>query len=625
MSLLAKQDSGRGASGTSVPGAARPFSETLSLRLQSLKEAVDSGEVPEGTVWLVRVIEAGRSLNGFNYTEDALKAAVPVFEGVAVRNYAWSEDPAAKDADHLPDAIAELDDRGLVGNEVGSLEGVFYNEEAKALDAYFKVYDTKFRERMLTAYKLGDIGEGGKRDVFGFSIDATGTQDESGNVIRITAAKELTAVSTPAAGGRVRRLVASSGGEAVSTTAKATHDEPGISEEVRGTTEEPENTVKTNLIEKLKGVRLTEATKLEEDTRFKMLFRAVRDELSELDYGPKSDMPTAEKVQFVSALAQDLVTALGSGGMQESFKEQRLKENAATLAGELKLWADKLSTASDEEVPSMLEAIKQAIDKAADMVSGAEAEADDTNAESQEASVKKSDKQGGANATQDDFARMSAGMTEKLREALKSGDAAKIREAAVAVVGEEPQLDEKDKEIASLREKLKGQAIDSAMAKLGVELKLAEGAGPMVLKLIDRNALSFDDEFREVSGLKEAIKSVVKQFPGFVAQESASATAATASESEGAAAPAAEGDRQTEALTPQQAAQQALGSTGQAAAAAPAAPLGQSVPLRESAPSEVKPMTRDGAAQLRRLERRMLTGDTKAMKKHRDLRALYGV
>ncbi len=644
MSVLAKQDNRRGASGVSAPGAVRRFKESYRLRLQSFKEAVADGTVPEGTIWLVRIIEAGQSLNGKTYTETALRAAAPVFEGVTVQNYAWSQDPTADDADHLPDAVAETEGRGLQGNQVGSLEGVHYNEEAKSLDGFLKVYDAKFREHLLTAFKLGDVGEGGERDTFGFSIDADGTEDENENVLSITAAHELTAVNNPAAGGRIRRLVASTGpvdapkpeDADLTESAKATTSAPGeIGEQVKG--EQEKHVKKSKLMESLgRRVALRENA-LEDKARMDMLMRAFSDEMDSLRWGEASKLPMAEQVAFAQNLTRDLAGALGGGGgegMQESLKDAKLKENAATLAGELKLWADQLSTAADEDVPAMLEQIREAITKALDAVS--EGTDDDTtedeDTEAQEASVANSEASGAENATQDDFARMSAGMTEKLKEALKTGDPVKLREAAVEVVGEEPQLDEKDKEIASLKEKLKGQAIEKAMASLTESL--AEGAGPTVLRLIDKNALTFNEDFSEVSGLKEAVKEVVKSFPGFGKSETAAAkgddAAATAVDdarkTESTTPPAPEGERKTEsaeagaALTPQQAAQAVM-----AQEAAGVAALGQDVKLRESIkPGSLKPNAAN-MRQLKRFERQMLAGNSRAMKKHRDLRTQLGL
>jgi len=241
---------------------------------------------------------------------------------------------------------------------------------------------------------------------------------------------------------------------------------------------------------------------------------------------------------------------------------------------------------------------------------------------------------------------MSAGLG-KLNEALKSGDPVKLREAAVEAVGEEPQLDEKDKEINSLKERLKGQAIAQAMVKLTEDL--AEGAGPTVLRLIDRNALTFNDDFSEVSGLKEAIKSIVKEFPGF-----AKAAAAPAPDAAAASAPAPEGDRQTESATPKTpqqiasdkiaadaaatataanataatatdpAATAAPAATAPAPAAVPVAALGQDTKLKESLRGTLKPDA-GNLRQLRRYQKSMASGNVKAMKKHRDLRLRLGM
>jgi phage shock protein A len=215
---------------------------------------------------------------------------------------------------------------------------------------------------------------------------------------------------------------------------------------------------------------------------------------------------------------------------------------------------------------------------------------------------------------------MSAGMTEKLSEALKSGDASKLREAAVEIVGEEPQLDEKDKTIAALKEKLEGQAISSAMSKLAESL--ADGAGPTVLRLIDRNTLTFNEDYSEVSGLKEAIKAIVKEFPGFgrvaesVVKEEEAVVAAAA------AAPA----KVAEAVpaTPQQLAEAIVAADAAPATAAPAA-IGQDVVLRESVGAGSLEATPARLSQLRRYQKSMKAGNVKAMKKHRDLRTRLGL
>ena len=172
---------------------------------------------------------------------------------------------------------------------------------------------------------------------------------------------------------------------------------------------------------------------------------------------------------------------------------------------------------------------------------------------------------------------------------------------------------------------------------------LAEGAGPTILRLIDRNALTFNDDFSEVSGLKEAIKAVVKEFPGFGKVAAPAAPDAAT----GTAAP--EGDRQTESTepkTPQQIASDRIAAdvaanataapaaaagpvvgataTAPAPAAAPVAALGQDTKLKESLRGTLKP-TAGNMRLLQRYQRSMAAGNVKAMKKHRDLRLRMGL
>lgn len=500
--------------------SASRFKSTVNPRLVRFCEG---GDLPTGSVWEVRIIEAGESLNGPIYTPSALKAAVTVFEGSPVYLYKWGEaDPLAGAMPHLKDEVQSADGRGLVGNLVGSLEGVFWNEEAQALDGYLKVYDSTLREKMVAAYQIGDIGVGGNRDVFGLSIDAQGDKSADGKTVeRITSANSVDVVTTPAAGGRIRRLVAALQNEVAPVVA-----EP----------KQPENA----------SVQAEAQPKIKEAT-----------------------VP----------------------------KNVKLKEMAAAeIAQQLKGYADQLSAASDEEAPAVLQSVwamledymgmEMAVGTGMEEATGKHAAAGEAmNGQPTSVGSYTKNYQG---ALSDDFARMTAG----LAEALKSGDPVKLREAVVEAVGEEPQLDEKDKTIAGLKERLKGQAITAAMVKLTEDL--AEGAAPTVLKLIDHSALSFSDDFSEVSGLKEAIKEVVKSFPGF-AKVAASVVAPVAD------APLVE------------------------TVAAPAVPaLGQDVPLRESVEQGAGSTNMTMVQAKRRLgnlKKRMLRGDTKAAVEHRRLRS----
>jgi hypothetical protein len=639
MSLLTKDGERNEASEAQVSGAALRFKTSLRLRLQSFKEAVATGEIPEGTIWLVRIIEAGQSLNGDTYTDAALKASVAVFEGAPVFNYAWSEDPAAKDAGHLPDEISAIDSRGLTGNQVGSLEGVHFNEQARALDAYLKVYDSTLRERMVTAFKLGDIGEGGKRDTFGLSIDALGDRDEHGNVTQITTANSVDLVSKAAAGGRIRRLVA----------AQEQDEDERLTEEFRATefadlpivdepwnpTEKPDSEIFAEILgpdgsdwERMRKAHLTwDPEKPDQiggyklkvarvhDGRLTAFFRQLASRVAIIQ-GARAGVDLPEDVKlsalrhakkYYDKLGKPFPVDLGEDEpKQEESVPETIKENVATFAGKLKLMADQLSAAPDDQALPMLEAIKEEITAAIKEYGSEVAEEPTDDSASQEAkSVSDNEQTVATNATQDDFARMSAGM-EKVKEALKSGDSKRLREAAVEAVGEEPQQDERDREIESLKERLKEQAITSAMAKLTEELKLVDPA--TTLLLLDRAGLSFGEDYQEVSGLKEAIRDVIKTRPYLVMVEEAKAETETETETE----------HQTESV-------EETKTEAKPETETKAEPLGQNVPLRESVkPAQIE-VTPSIAAKLKRLQRRMKGGDVSAMKEHRDLRTQCGL
>ena len=180
---------------TAQPRAER-FKETI---LPSLRGSSDKGKV-----WDVTIIEVGESLNGPIYTEEALKGAVSIFEGVPVYTYKWGEDLG-----HLSDEARAQDSRGLAGNLVGSLEDVHFNEGDNSLDGCLKVYCEDTRSKLMEAWDMGDIGKSSKRDILGLSIDAQGVRGDDGRtVVQFTEASSVDIVTAPAAGGRIRRLVA---------------------------------------------------------------------------------------------------------------------------------------------------------------------------------------------------------------------------------------------------------------------------------------------------------------------------------------------------------------------------------------------------------------------------------
>lgn len=680
----------------------RPFKTQLHPRFKRLKEA---GELPEGSVWEVRIIEAGQSLNGPIYLADALKEAAPIFEGAPVYLYSFDGEPTSKDAEHLPDDVASEFPAGLVGNQVGSLEGVHWNEEAQALDGLLKVYDGKTRERLVAAHKLGDIGEGGERDVFGLSIDAIGDTNTEGEVTKLKSANSVDLVSSPAAGGRIRRLVAAMGAKA---TTSAGPELPELEEEVDGelgealthnsTLEEGEppwgNVSKTELPDQafatidfapdqrsfphhwVKGgtvdpetnryttgdlflhqgglnaawaaaqgartgkkadpriishlqkhrealgleegteednpmglteavtKRLTEAaTELEEKARLKMLLEEAGSQLDKLRWD-RDEMTTQDKVGLVKGLASDLATALSS---PEVMAEAHVREAAGTLAGKLKVWADQLSAATDEEAPKIIEAIRDELTKELGGEGAAEQEPEEGD------DMAKEKNQGAAPAAEDEFARMSAGLEEVIKRPDLPGT---LKEALVGLLGREPDEDERDATIRNLRESIRDQAISFAFGRLCEEMKKKDGTEivdpELVLTLMDRTAIKVSEQ-NQVEGLKEAVEAVLEAKPYLRLKEAtpppaAAGTPPAAPPAAPPANPPKEGTPLTEAEK-EAAKKKADGSDDD-----------PGIRLRESVRVNGGKIPKNVARRLAFLQKQMRAGDVDAMHEHRKLR-----
>lgn len=489
---------------------AHAFKSALAVRVQGFREAAGEGDLPTGSVWLVRLLEAGQSLNGPVYLAESVKAAAPVFEGAPVYHYSFT-DPADGTSDHVPNEVQEAAPGGLVGNQVGSLEGVHWNEEAQALDGFLKLYDAPLREKFLAAYQLGDIGEGGSRDTFGLSIDAYGDTNDEGEVIRFTAANSVDVVSTPAAGGRIRRLVAA-------LQAKQPQKEKPM----------PAVALKES------ATHLREAgSDLMQHATQQLVFETAMDMLRDVKWD--DDLSAQDKATRIAQIANDLAevmsgmrAVLPAGGaeaaVQESVaKKARFVEAAATFAGKLKLMADALSAAPDDQAGTVLAQIKEAVDEAISVV----ATGTDSDQAAEEAAMPKPKDQGQA-AQQDEFARMSAGLTE----ALKRDDLSPAtRKALVEALGHDPGEAPEQAEIRKLQEQLRNQAIQFALTQITSLKENRVHDQDLVLTLLDKSMIKVNDK-NEVSGLKEAFDALLEAKP-FLRVTEAAAPAPTAGDGQG--------------------------------------------------------------------------------------------
>lgn len=172
----------------------RPLGETI--RLSGISEAAGG----EGREWDVVLIEAGLSLNGNYYPAEVLKAAASLFEGTAVF------------ADHATDAERRSRPERSIRDKVGRIVQVRYDADRAALVGRLKVIAPWLRETLLEAQRAGEM------NFLGLSIAAAGRvvrRDWQGTPVNwveaVLKVDSTDVVTDPAAGGRIVRLVASTG------------------------------------------------------------------------------------------------------------------------------------------------------------------------------------------------------------------------------------------------------------------------------------------------------------------------------------------------------------------------------------------------------------------------------
>ena len=758
----------------------RALHGTIYPQLLGFKQAVDDGELGEGSLWLVRIIEAGGTLNGEKVSAEVLQRDGHIFEGVSVNCFAFDADgnfDPTQDAGHLPEEVQDAAGGALVGNKVGLLEGIHWNEEAQALDGFFKVFDTTLRERMVSAHKMGDLGEGGERDLFGLSIDAKGDVQVDGEVLALRSAASVDLVTFPAAGGRVRRMVASVQKQlaAIKAQAKSTSsagpDLPEIEEEpddVEGAlthnstveddepawgdvdkTELPDNAFATtdfapderrfphhwvkdgrdtnddgvfdegdmflhrggldaawaaamgartgeradtriigHLAEHRRalgidvdaemrqaGIEIAEETPvpqslkkavttritqgLKDDALVNLMFDEVSRRISDLRWGPDAELPMAEKAALIKTLADDLASEVGVTTTERSMEEAvRLTEAAGELAGQLKLMADQLSAAPDEEVPGMLRAMQEAIEETLAQLQGEDPETLPLNEEESEEDAMPKQTVEAAKKKAGDGGAVKASLSKVLKA---HGDKLpkKLREELCGIAGVDPSETPEQREIRQLREQLKEQAIRHAFDKVLASRKPEDGevqGTELVFAQLNRDSITVADDGSTVSGLKEALDTFLKDNPFFIkaaaapaadpakpgedpaaqvpkGNQGAGAGADPNAETTGEGGEGGTGDdgaaggnvqqaRVTESLTPLQQLDQAMRPQLDTSKL-----VRTGVSIREShrdAGGTVE-MTAKHRDRLRRLRRRILSGDTDAAVEHRRLQRRLGL
>lgn len=191
----------------------------MSIRYHLQEEAIATGilapELQPGRIWRVCLIREGWSKNKRYYGREALRSAVPLFEGAAVAVYRTDAKGQPVQADHLARSARLNGSEGQAGNVAGITANVAFEESGPAgpgIYADFHCTNPEIRSLALAAH------EAGVPCPLGLSIDATGTAEVglaeglSGLIVtQIHEVLETTLVANPAAGGRLVRLIASTG------------------------------------------------------------------------------------------------------------------------------------------------------------------------------------------------------------------------------------------------------------------------------------------------------------------------------------------------------------------------------------------------------------------------------
>lgn len=199
---------GAGSSGASAstlqPGRAKA---TFSPRFRSIRADNDGGE-KTGKLWEITIVEAGLSLNGFNYKATALKEGAPIFKGLAIFERGIRHTEEGRSGRHLTDAERDSNPNGMTRDQVGRIHDAWWNETAQRIDGLAAIHTDATRSKLKNAQESEDIGEGVESPAFGLSIDVESIT-EGTDVVQLVRGNSLDMVTRPAAGGVFRRMVAS--------------------------------------------------------------------------------------------------------------------------------------------------------------------------------------------------------------------------------------------------------------------------------------------------------------------------------------------------------------------------------------------------------------------------------
>lgn len=179
-----------------MPDPLKPYDLDLSIAQDAVLLESQDGE---GGVWLVQVIKAGLNGRGDTvYTEESLREAAPLFEGVTVNGHGFPQV-----YNHLPEHIQKAYPGGFVNAVLGTLKEARYDEDRKAIMAKMVFAENDLVKAVKSTAvslfkKLGEVKP------FGFSINAAGSVLKESGLRIVQSFKRVTGldlVTEPSAGG----------------------------------------------------------------------------------------------------------------------------------------------------------------------------------------------------------------------------------------------------------------------------------------------------------------------------------------------------------------------------------------------------------------------------------------
>lgn len=251
----------------------------------------------ESGKWLIRVIQAGTSLNGVFYSDVLLRESAPMFDGCRV--FIKSDDEHIRgDGKAVHNLIGRLAEAKFVAGKTpdsGEVHAVLSLIEPDGA----------------VAVKIREAAARGMSDLFGFSIDANGaakTQLREGRKVKvatsITKVNSVDLIVEPGAGGRLIRMV-----EAVNNTG--------------------DDAMRNKLLEKIKQANPALHASLGEDASDEQIETAYREAVSlspsPSPAGGRGEQDVAEQIRMVEARA-NMRSSIATCNLPQPAKDRLLAD-----------------------------------------------------------------------------------------------------------------------------------------------------------------------------------------------------------------------------------------------------------------------------------------------------------